>query len=146
MGLLWDGTEKFSVEGLNFFPEAQRSGNSGGRACGRRSGGVPWWQESFLTLGRDGEPLLFEEPGETRKSGKLGLVDQSPWQTVQALAPLAVSAEEQQMAHEAERLADHEVDQAFATELAELAALEHENAGPVAALTAAAEGWPSYSS
>jgi small-conductance mechanosensitive channel len=45
------------------------------------------------------------------------LVDQKPWQTVAALAPLAVSAEEQGFAREAERLADHEVDQAFAMAL-----------------------------
>ncbi|MEI9977709.1 MAG: mechanosensitive ion channel domain-containing protein [Edaphobacter sp.] len=43
-----------------------------------------------------------------------GLVDQRPWQTIESLAPLAVSAEEQSFAREAERLADHEVDQAFA--------------------------------
>ena len=48
-----------------------------------------------------------------------GLVDQRPWQTIQALAPLAVSAEEQSFAQEAERLADHEVDQAFAQALRE---------------------------
>ena len=48
-----------------------------------------------------------------------GLVDQRPWQTVRALAPLAVSAEEQSFAQEAERLADHEVDQAFAQALRE---------------------------
>jgi small-conductance mechanosensitive channel len=45
------------------------------------------------------------------------LVDLSPWQTAQALAPLAVTAEETAYAHEAERLADHEVDQAFASAL-----------------------------
>jgi small-conductance mechanosensitive channel len=45
------------------------------------------------------------------------LVDQSPWQTIEALAPLAVSAEEKRLAREAERLADHEVDQAFAQAL-----------------------------
>ncbi|HEY4049665.1 MAG TPA: mechanosensitive ion channel domain-containing protein [Acidobacteriaceae bacterium] len=45
------------------------------------------------------------------------LVDLSPWQTAQALAPLAVSAEEANYAREAERLADHEVDQAFASAL-----------------------------
>ncbi len=45
------------------------------------------------------------------------LVDIQPWQTAQALAPLAVSAEEQEYAREAERLADHEVDQAFAAAL-----------------------------
>jgi small-conductance mechanosensitive channel len=43
------------------------------------------------------------------------LVDLRPWQTAQALAPLAVTAEETEYAHEAERLADHEVDQAFAS-------------------------------
>ena len=46
-----------------------------------------------------------------------GLVDQRPWQTVQALAPLAVSAEEKTFARQAQRLADHEVDQAFAMAL-----------------------------
>ncbi len=45
------------------------------------------------------------------------LVDLRPWQTAQALAPLAVSAEEADYAHEAERLADHEVVQAFASAL-----------------------------
>jgi small-conductance mechanosensitive channel len=50
-----------------------------------------------------------------------GLVDQKPWQTVQALAPLAISAEEQNYAQEAARLADHEVDQAFAQALREAA-------------------------
>ncbi len=42
------------------------------------------------------------------------LVDTSPWLTAQALAPLAVSAEETEFARDAERLADHDVDQAFA--------------------------------
>jgi small-conductance mechanosensitive channel len=41
------------------------------------------------------------------------LVDLSPWQTAQALAPLAVSAEEAEFGRDAERLADHEVVQAF---------------------------------
>jgi len=45
------------------------------------------------------------------------LVDQRPWQTIEALAPLAVSVEEKRLAREAERLADHEVDQAFAQAL-----------------------------
>src|ERR1700692_560623 len=39
----------------------------------------------------------------TRKT----LVDLSPWQTVQALAPLAMTAEESKFARDAERLADH---------------------------------------
>ena len=45
------------------------------------------------------------------------VVDQMPLQTAQALLPLAVSAEEQAFAHEALRVADHEVDQAFAMAL-----------------------------
>jgi small-conductance mechanosensitive channel len=44
-------------------------------------------------------------------------VDLTPWQTAQSLAALAVTAEEEQFAHEAERLADHEVDQAFSCAL-----------------------------
>ncbi|MGA8041646.1 MAG: mechanosensitive ion channel domain-containing protein [Terracidiphilus sp.] len=48
---------------------------------------------------------------------KAELVDTSPWQTSQALAALAVSAEEAEFARDAERLADHAVDQAFASAL-----------------------------
>lgn len=45
------------------------------------------------------------------------IVDLGPWQTAQTLASLAVTAEENEYAHEAEHLADHEVDQAFAAAL-----------------------------
>jgi small-conductance mechanosensitive channel len=54
-------------------------------------------------------------------AGANTLVDQRPWQTIESLAPLAVSAEEQSFAHEAARLADHEVDQAFALALRQAA-------------------------
>src|SRR5215475_10983403 len=47
----------------------------------------------------------------------LGVVDQRPWQTAATLAALAQSAEERKLAREAERLADHEVDQAFSQSL-----------------------------
>ena len=47
----------------------------------------------------------------------LGIVDQRPWQTAAALAALAQSAEEKKLAREAERVADHEVDQAFSQSL-----------------------------
>jgi hypothetical protein len=50
------------------------------------------------------------------------LVDLRPWQTAEALAPLAVTAEETEYAHEAERLADHEVDQDFASALRQASA------------------------
>jgi hypothetical protein len=46
-----------------------------------------------------------------------GIVDQRPWQTAETLAALAESAEEREFAREAERLADHEVDQTFAQSL-----------------------------
>jgi small-conductance mechanosensitive channel len=49
-------------------------------------------------------------PGES-------LVDLSPWHTAQTLASLAVTAEEKEYAREAEHLADHELDQAFAAAL-----------------------------
>jgi small-conductance mechanosensitive channel len=61
-------------------------------------------------LGRPGGP-------NSLASSKKTLVDLRPWQTAQALAALAVTAEEMEYAHEAERLADHEVDQAFASAL-----------------------------
>jgi small-conductance mechanosensitive channel len=49
--------------------------------------------------------------------GNKTLVDLRPWQTIQTLAPMAVSTEELGYADEAKRLADHEVDQAFASAL-----------------------------
>jgi len=69
--------------------------------------------------------------------GKKVLVDQSPWQTAQALAPLAVTTEENGYAREAERLADHEVDQAFAAALRQegLEALNRKLTGAALALT-----------
>ena len=54
---------------------------------------------------------------DTATSAQTTVVDLHPWQIAQALAPLAVSKEEEEFAHEAERLADHEVNQAFAAAL-----------------------------
>lgn len=45
------------------------------------------------------------------------LVSTEPWQTASTLAPMAVTAEEQEFAQSAEHLADHTVDQAFAEAL-----------------------------
>src|SRR5882757_4134390 len=69
---------------------------------------------SFLTRG-----AMANLPFLKRNATKAGadVVNQTPLQTAQALAPLAISAEEQAFAHEAVRLADHEVDQAFAMAL-----------------------------
>src|SRR6185369_7559683 len=55
-----------------------------------------------------------------------GVVDQRPWQTAATLAALAQSAEERELAREAERVADHEVDQAFSQSLRQ-ASLEKPN-------------------
>jgi small-conductance mechanosensitive channel len=61
--------------------------------------------------------FLRSQGNAAKGAGQKSLVDLSPWQTAQALAPLAVSAEETEFAHEAERLADHDGDQAFAVAL-----------------------------
>jgi small-conductance mechanosensitive channel len=53
----------------------------------------------------------------TAATAQTTAVDLHPWQVAQALAPLAVSKEEEEFAHEAERLADHDVNQAFAAAL-----------------------------
>ena len=58
-----------------------------------------------------------------------GIVDQRPWQTAKTVAALAVSAEELDLAREAERLADHEVDQAFAQSLRQASAETRELTG-----------------
>jgi len=68
-----------------------------------------WWT-------RDSMAHLPSRQGR-RGAAAHTLVDQRPWGTIAALAPLAVSAEEQALAREAERLADHDVDQAFALAL-----------------------------
>jgi small-conductance mechanosensitive channel len=68
---------------------------------------------------------FLQRPGDTgRPVAQSTLVDLSPWQTAQALAALAVTAEETEYAREAERLADHQVDQAFAAALRQ-ASLRH---------------------
>ena len=88
---------------------------------------------SFLTRGAmDHLPFLDGQGGP----GSSGLVDQRPWQTVSSLAAQAVSTEERGFAREAERLADHEVDQAFAMALrqAQMDMETHALTGPALAL------------
>src|SRR5213082_2996800 len=79
---------------------------------------------AFLTRGvMEYLPFLQARKGYwTGAYVPLGIVDQRPWQTAAALAALAQSAEEKKLAREAERIADHEVDQAFSQSL-RLAAL-----------------------
>jgi small-conductance mechanosensitive channel len=74
---------------------------------------------SFATRGVM-EHLSFlhgQRTGWNAAPKSFGIVDQRPWQTAKTLAALAISAEELELAREVERLADHEVDQAFAQSL-----------------------------
>ena len=64
----------------------------------------------------------------------LGIVDQRPWQTAAALAALAQSAEEKKLAREAERIADHEVDQAFSQSLRQASLVKPTLSGKALAL------------
>ena len=90
---------------------------------------------SWTTRGAMANLSFLGRNGAT--GGKKSLVDLSPWQTAQALAPLAVTAEETAYARDAERLADHEVDQAFASALrtASLQAEHHALTGEALALS-----------
>src|ERR1700716_3880970 len=78
-----------------------------------------WWTRGAMTH------LAFLRAQQTAKGTSGNLVDQRPWQTIESIAPLAVSAEEQSLAHEAERLADHAVDQAFAFALRQASVRSH---------------------
>jgi len=74
---------------------------------------------SWTTRDAMGHLPFLSGGGEASGStgGEKTLVDLRPWQTAQALSPLAVTAEEIEDARQAEHLADHEVDQAFASAL-----------------------------
>jgi len=72
----------------------------------------------------------------TRVGERRTLVDLRPWQTAQTLSALAITAEEAEYAHDALRLADHEVDQAFAAALRQ-AAVQSEHRPNTAAVQAA---------
>jgi hypothetical protein len=63
-----------------------------------------------------------------------GVVDQRPWQTAATLSALAQSAEEKELAREAERLADNEVVQAFSQSLQQANLEKHQLSGPALGL------------
>src|SRR5262249_22148461 len=80
-------------------------------------------------------PFLQARKGDwTGAYVPLGVVDQRPWQTAATLAALAQSAEEKKLAWEAERLADHEVDQAFSQSLRQAALAKPNLSGKALAL------------
>src|SRR5712691_2629592 len=75
-----------------------------------------------LVLTRDtGQPVAAEQARAGKDSKKTPsrppLVDERPLQTARSLAALAATPEEQQLAHQALKVADHEVDLAFADAL-----------------------------
>lgn len=69
---------------------------------------------SWATRGVMANLAFLRAHGSTNQHS---LVDVNPWDTAQTLAGLAVTTEENEYAREAEHLADHEVDQAFAAAL-----------------------------
>ena len=87
---------------------------------------------TFLTRGvMEHLPFLHgQKAGWNAAPVSYGIVDQRPWQTARMVAALAVSEEELELAREAERLADHEVDQAFAQSLRQASADIKELTGP----------------
>lgn len=91
---------------------------------------------SFMTRGvMEHLPFLHGQgKGWNAVPRPTGIVDQRPWTTAKTLAPLAVSAEELEYAREAGRLADHEVDQAFAQSLRQASAETRELTGEALAL------------
>lgn len=78
---------------------------------------------AFSWFTRDAMSKLPSSGGNRRARGSTAasrtIVDLSPWQNAEALAQLAATAEEKAYARQAERLADHAVDQAFAAALRE---------------------------
>jgi small-conductance mechanosensitive channel len=80
------------------------------------AGGMFWTRDPGSSVTQGGTVTLkkgFRRVAPHRER----VVDQTPLQTARSLAALAVPSEEQQLAHEAVRLANHEVDLAFADAL-----------------------------
>jgi small-conductance mechanosensitive channel len=75
----------------------------------------------FAWMTQEAGKLPFSSQSQKGRPGAQPrtIVDASPWQTAEALAQLAFSSEEKDYAQQAERLADHSVDQAFAAAIRE---------------------------
>ncbi len=69
---------------------------------------------SWLTRGATAQLAFLRSQ---QSSGSKSIVSTQPWQTAHSLAATAATYQEAQYAREAEQLADHEVDQAFAAAL-----------------------------
>jgi small-conductance mechanosensitive channel len=80
--------------------------------CIALSWGAPGEIQSMPFVHRNADP-------SNASPGRQTTVNLEPWQTAEALAALAASAQETDYARQAEHLADHEVDQAFGAALRE---------------------------
>jgi small-conductance mechanosensitive channel len=89
---------------------------------------------SYLTRGSMANLPFLRSQGRLQSRANNDIVDQRPWQTIEAIAPLAVSAEEKRLARDAQHLADHEVDQAFAQALRQASLETHNLTGEALAL------------
>lgn len=91
---------------------------------------------AFLTRGvMSYLPFLQARKGDwTGAYVARGVVDQRPWQTAATLAALAESTEEKELARDAERIADHEVDQAFSQSLRQASLAKPDLSGKALAL------------
>ena len=86
------------------------------------------------TSGQSMDSVPFLKARKTQQAADVPqsvIVDLTPWQTAEALAAFAVTSEELEHARQAEHLADHEVDQAFAAALRQ-ASLSHPVLSPQA--------------
>ena len=86
----------------------------------------------FFATARGQHPPATSAPSEQQAP----LVDDRLLQTARRLFVLADTSEEQQLANEALRLSDHELDQAFATELRQAQSVPLPVTGPLEQLTA----------
>src|SRR5947207_13289829 len=88
----------------------------------------------FLTRDRGGGDL----PGRPAPAvSRAAVIDPRPFETARQMATIAETPEEQELAREAARLADRELDQAFATALREAAGYKPLATGPWQKLNAA---------
>jgi small-conductance mechanosensitive channel len=79
---------------------------------------------------------LTREPAPERQASRSKAIDSRLLDTARQMAPLAETANEQELAREAQRLADHELDQAFASAVREAASAKPVTTGPVKELNA----------
>ena len=91
--------------------------------------GLMWTQEPLHVAAQE-----VATPTKHKAPGPEPLVDQAPLLTARGLAALAGTAEEKQLGHQAERLANHEVDLAFADALRRAASAQAQESPEIKAL------------